>query len=117
MKRWKLAILYCALVLMVDTCPGELFARGRSFPGEVIGTIIQVDRLNKTFTIRPDGSAQILSIALGKDYKFKGAPAPREQVLRPGARLRVCYHATLFAGNIAVEIEPNPPPNPKAGSY
>ena len=88
---------------------GDVAARGRSFPIRVIGTIVGFNRTSETFTIRVEESGRILAIAVGRDCKFKrhGAPAG-EQILKPGAQVKVSYFATIFAGNIAVEIELNP---------
>ena len=86
-------------------------ARGRSFPIEVTGRVLTFDRANQTFTIRVDEPANTLTIAVGRDCKFKrnGVPA-NERILTPGARIKVSYFATIFTGNIAVEIELNSPP-------
>src|SRR6516164_4698005 len=88
---------------------GHLAARGRSFPIEVMGTIIGFNRTSQMFTIRVWEPGRTLTIAVGRDCKFKehGAPAA-EQILKPGAQVKVSYFATIFTGNIAVEIELNP---------
>ena len=86
-------------------------ARGRSFPIEVTGRVLTFDRASQTFTIRVDEPASTLTIAVGRDCKFKrnGATA-NERIIRQGARVKVSYFATIFTGNIAVEIELNPAP-------
>ena len=102
--------------LLFGVLPGHASARGRSFPIEVTGTIINVDRFKTEFTIQVDEPARVLTIAVGRDCKFKrhGAPAG-EEILTSGARARVRYFATIFTGNIAVEIESNPAPEVKTG--
>ena len=88
---------------------GDVAARGRSFPIRVIGTIVGFNRTSETFTIRVEESGRILGIAVGRDCKFKQHGAPTgEQILKPGAQVKVSYLATIFTGNIAVEIELNP---------
>jgi len=91
-------------------------SRGRSFPIEITGTIISFNRPNQMFTIQVDEPARVLTIAVGRDCKFKrhGAPAG-EEILTSGARARVRYFATIFTGNIAVEIESSPVPEVKTG--
>jgi hypothetical protein len=89
----------------------EASARGRSFPIEITGTVLSVNRISHTFTIRADEPARILTIAIGRDCKFKQNTAPTgEQIVRPGARLKVSYFATIFTGDVAVEIESLPLP-------
>ena len=93
---------------------GDVVARGRSFPIRVVGTITGFNRTSQMFTIRVDAPVRILAIAVGRDCKFKQHGAPTgEQILKPGARLKVSYFATIFTGKIAVEIESNPVPNRK----
>jgi hypothetical protein len=84
-------------------------ARGRSFPIEVTGTINSVDTASRSFTMRTDEPAKIVAIGLRWDCKFKsdGAPAGPE-ILRKSAYVKVSYFATIFTGNLAVEIEANP---------
>jgi hypothetical protein len=96
--------------------PAHASARGRSFPIEVIGTIISVDRSKAEFTIQVDEPARILTIGVGRDCKFirHGAPVG-DEILRRGARVRVNYFSTIFTGKIAVEIESNPRPLVKSG--
>ena len=97
------------LVALSTMFVGHIAARGRSFPIEVMGTILQFNRPNQTFTIRVAKTGRILSIAVGRDCKFKQHGAPvGEQILKAGARVKVSYFATIFTGNIAVEIELNP---------
>lgn len=94
--------------LLLGALPGNASARGRSFPIEVTGTIIKVDRSKAEFTIQVDEPASILTIGVGRDCKFKqkGAIAS-EQILKKGARVKVSYFSTIFTGKIAVEIESN----------
>jgi len=88
---------------------GNVAARGRSFPIRVIGTIVGFNRTSQMFTIRVWEPSRTLTIAVGRDCKFKQHGAPTgEQILKPGARLKVSYFATIFIGKIAVEIELNP---------
>jgi hypothetical protein len=86
-------------------------ARGRSFPIEVTGTVTSVDKASQTFTLQTDEPAKIVAIGLGWDCKFKrdGAPAGPD-ILRRSAYVKVSYFATIFTGNLAVEIEANPKP-------
>jgi hypothetical protein len=111
---WNTTRLVAALLL--GAFPGHASARGRSFPIEVTGTIINVDRSKTEFTIRVDEHASILTIGVGRDCKFKqnGMPAV-EQILRKGARVKVSYFATIFTGKIAVEIDSNPTSLTKSG--
>ena len=104
------------MIAASTTFVGHIAARGRSFPIKVTGTIIGFDRTNQMFTMRVDQPSRILRIAVGRDCKFKrhGAPAG-EQILKPGARVKVSYFATIFTGNIAVEIELYPVPQVKTG--
>lgn len=86
-------------------------ARGRSFPIEVTGTVTSVHKASQTFTLQTDEPAKIVAIGLGWDCKFKrdGAPAGPD-ILRRSAYVKVSYFATIFTGNLAVEIEANPKP-------
>jgi hypothetical protein len=87
----------------------NVFARGRSFPIEVTGTIINVDRTNYEFTLRVDEPARVLVIGLRRDCKFLRNGAPTKiDILKKGAYIKVSYFATIFTGNLAVEIEANP---------
>ena len=96
--------------------PGDVSARGRSFPIEATGTISKINRSNAEFTIQIDEPARILIIGIGRDCKFKQNGAPTgQQILKKGARVKVSYFATIFTGNIAVEIESNPVPEVKRG--
>jgi len=99
-------LITICVIAVSTTFVGHLAARGRSFPTQVIGTIIGFNRTSQMFTIRIDEPAHVLTITVGRDCKFKrqGAPAG-EQILKPGARVKVSYFATIFTGNIAVEIE------------
>jgi hypothetical protein len=94
----------------------NVFARGRSFPIEVTGAIISFDRVNQTFMIRIDEPAQVLTIGVGRDCKFKqNGGTANERIIRRGARVKVSYFATIFTGNIAVDIELNPSPEMATG--
>jgi hypothetical protein len=106
----------CLVAVLLGILPVHASARGRSFPIEVTGTIISVDRGKTQFTIQVDEPACVLTIAIGHDCKFEqnGAHA-EEHILRPGARMKVSYFATIFTGDIAVEIESNPVPKIKRG--
>jgi hypothetical protein len=107
----------CLIVaLLLGALPSHASARGRSFPIEVTGTIINVDRSRAEFSIQVDEPAGILTIGIGRDCKFihHGAPAGGE-ILRRGARARVKYFSTIFTGKIAAEIEANPRPLVKSG--
>jgi hypothetical protein len=106
----------CLIALLLGALPVHASARGRSFPIEVTGTILNVDRWRTEFTIQVDEPARILTIAVGRDCKFirHGAPA-QDDILRRGARVRVKYFSTIFMGKIAVQIESNPRPLVKGG--
>jgi hypothetical protein len=108
------ALLIAALLF--GAMPGHAWARGRSFPIEVTGSIIGVDRGKTEFTIQVDEPARILTIAVGRDCKFirHGVPA-QDDILKRGARVRVKYFSTIFTGKIAVQIESNPRPLIKSG--
>ena len=58
----------------------------------------------------------MLTIGLEWDCKFKrdGAPAATD-ILRKSAYLKVSYFATIFTGNLAVEVEANPSPQVISG--
>jgi hypothetical protein len=101
--------LTICLIVILTTFAGQIAARGRSFPIQVMGTIVGFNRTSQMFTIRVLEPGRTLTIAVGRDCKFKehGAPAG-EQILKPGAQAKVSYFATIFTGNIAVEIELNP---------
>jgi hypothetical protein len=107
---------FLVAALLLSTLPDDASARGRSFPIEVTGTIISVDRWKTEFTIQVDEPARILTIAVGRDCKFirNGAPAQGE-ILRRSARVRVNYFSTIFTGKIAVGIESNPRPLVQSG--
>jgi len=115
--RWFAIFSSVALVAIgFGPLATDVLARGRSFPIEVTGTIINVDRTNYEFTLRVDEPAQVLTIGVGRDCKFKqnGATA-NERIIRQGARVKVSYFATIFTGNIAVEIDANPTPEVATG--
>jgi hypothetical protein len=107
----RLTIVCVVAASLAGLFINQALARGRSFPIEVTGTIMMVDRPNQTFTIQVDEPSRILTIAVGRDCKFKqnGVPAG-EQILKKGARARLSYFSTIFTGNLAVEIEINPKP-------
>jgi hypothetical protein len=87
----------------------NVFARGRSFPIEVTGAIINVDRTNYEFALRVDEPARVLVIGLRRDCKFLTNGAPTKiDILKKGAYVKVSYFATIFTGNLAVEIEASP---------
>ena len=102
--------------LLLGPLMGHASARGRSFPIEVTGTIIKVNRSKAGFTIQVDDPASILTIGVGLDCKFKqNGTLTSEQILKKGARVKVSYFRTIFTGKIAVEIESNPTPLVKTG--
>ena len=103
----------CLIVaLLLGASPDEASARGRSFPIEVTGTIISVDRSSTEFTIQVDAPARVLTIGLRRDCRFvkNGAPA-KIDIIRKAARVKVSYFATIFTGNLAVAVEANPSPH------
>ncbi len=71
------------------------------------GTVTSVDKASQTFIVQTDEPAKIITIGLRWDCKLKrdGAPAGAD-ILKKGAYVRVSYFATIFSGNLAVEIEP-----------
>jgi hypothetical protein len=103
MIRRTAAYLVAAFLL------SHALARGRSFPIEVTGTITSMDKASQTFTMQTDEPAKIVAIGLRWDCKFKrdGARAGPD-ILRKSAYVKVSYFATIFTGNLAVEIEANP---------
>ena len=112
----RLPIVYIVAASLVVPFISEALARGRSFPIEVTGTIITFDRATHVFTIQVDEPARVLTIAIGRDCKFKRNGAiTGEQVIRARARAKVSYFATILTGNIAVEIELNPKPEIESG--
>ena len=113
---FRLTIVYLIAVSLLGISVDYAAARGRSFPIEITGSIVNFDRANQAFTIQVDEPARILTIAIGRDCKFKKYGASTaEQILRRGARVKVRYFATILTGNIAVEIELNPIPQIKRG--
>jgi hypothetical protein len=103
----RLIIVSVIAALLAGLFTNEASARGRSFPLEITGTIISFDRADHVFAIRVDEPARVLTIAVGRDCEFKkDSGAAEEQVLKRGARVKVSYFATIFTGNIAVEIDP-----------
>ena len=104
-------VIFSAAALLVALWPSEVSAQGRSFPAEIAGTIRNFDKATQTFTIQVDEPARIFSIAIGSDCQFKENGTPTgEQILRQGARVKVSYFATIFTGNIAVDVAANPVP-------
>jgi hypothetical protein len=104
------------LAIVLGPLATDVFARGRSFPIEVTGTILNVDRTNYECTMRVDEPARVLRMGPRRNCKFlkNGAPA-NIAMLRKGAYVKVSYFATIFTGNLAVEIELNPKPEIKTG--
>jgi hypothetical protein len=107
----RFAILYSVAFVGLGFGPlaTDASAKGRSFPIEVTGTIINVDWTNFEFTLRVDEPARILLIGLRRDCRFlkNGTPA-KVDILKKSAYVRVSYFATIFTGNLAVEVEANP---------
>jgi hypothetical protein len=102
----RLTIISLTAASLVALFLDQASAHRPSFPIEITGTVINFDRANQTFTIRVDEPARILTIGVGRDCKFKRNGTPTgEEILKTGARLKVSYFATIFTGNIAVEIE------------
>jgi len=98
--------------LLSGPLAGDALARGRSFPIEVTGTILEIDRWKTTFTIQVDESAQILAIAVGRECKFiQGGIPTDERILKKDAHFKVTYFSTIFTGKIAVKIESDPAPS------
>jgi hypothetical protein len=105
----RLPIVYIVAASFVVLFINEALARGRSFPIEVTGTIIAFDRATHVFTIQVDEPARVLTIAIGRDCKFKrNGAVTSEQIIKLHAHVKVSYFATIFTGNIAVEIELQP---------
>ena len=102
----RLAIICAVPVLLAVLLVNEVSARSRSYPVEVSGTVVTFDRAKQTFTIRVDDPPRVLTLSVGFECKFKcdGALAG-EQILRRGARVKVSYFATIFTGNVAVEVD------------
>jgi hypothetical protein len=102
----RLIIISVIAVLLAGLFINEALARGRSFPIEVTGTIMTFNRGDHVFAIRVEEPVRVLTIAVGRDCKFKkDGVAAEERVLKRGARVKVSYFATIFTGNIAVEID------------
>jgi hypothetical protein len=102
----RLTIVYLIAVSLLGPFISQAFARGRSFPIEVTGVIMAVNKSDHTFVIQVDHASAVLMLAVGRDCKFtqNGAPAD-ENILQKGARMRVSYFSTIFSGKVAVEIE------------
>ena len=102
----RLIIVSVIVALLAGLFTDKALTRGRSFPIEVTGTIMSFNRADHVFAIRVDEPVRVLTIAVGRDCKFKkDSVAAEEQVLKRGARVKVSYFATIFTGNIAVEID------------
>jgi hypothetical protein len=100
----RIAILLAA-ALLLGLWPSEVSADDRSFPLKIAGRIRSFDEPNQTFAIQLDESATVLTIALGEDCTFTENGAPTgEEILKQGARVQVSYFATIFTGNIAVDV-------------
>jgi hypothetical protein len=103
---------YLIATLLLGPLERDALARGRSFPIEATGTILEIDQQKTTLTIQVDEPAQMLRIAVGRDCKFiQGGIPTDEQILKKGAYVRVSYFSTIFTGKIAVKIESNPTPS------
>jgi hypothetical protein len=113
----RLPIVYIVAASLVVPFINEALARGRSFPIEVTGTILNVDRTNCECTLRVDEPARELRMGPRRDCKFlkNGAPA-KTDILKKGAYVKVSYFATIFTGNLAVQIELNPKPEIESGT-
>jgi hypothetical protein len=104
----RLTLLYSIALVALGLGPiaNDSFARGRSFPIEVTGTIVNVDWTNFEFTLRVDEPARILVSGLGRDCKFlKHGAQAKIGMLKKGAHVKVSYYATIFTGNVAVKVE------------
>ena len=101
----RFTVLYSAAFVALGLGPlaTDAFARGRSFPIEVTGTIINVNWTNLEYTLRVDEPHRVLVIGLSRDCKFlkNGAPA-KIDILKKGAHIKVSYFTTIFTGNVAV---------------
>jgi hypothetical protein len=115
--RWFTIFLSVALVANgFGPFATDVLAKGRSFPIGVTGTILNVDRTNCECTLRVDEPARVLRMGLRRDCKFLKSGAPAKMgMLRKGAYVKVSYFATIFTGNLAVEIELNPKPEIETG--
>jgi hypothetical protein len=87
------------------------FARGRSFPIEVTGTVTSVDRAITHFTMATDQPAGVLALAISRDCKFTRSGVPvTKAILKKGCNIKASYCSTIFTGKIAVEIDGAPAP-------
>jgi hypothetical protein len=113
----RVTIIYLVAASHVVLFVNGALARGRSFPIEVTGTILNVDRTNCECTLRVDEPDRVLRMGPRRDCKFlkNGAPA-KTDILKKGAYVKVSYFATIFTGNLAVEIELNPKPEIESGT-
>ncbi len=107
---------YLVAAFLFGPLLSHALARGRSFPIEVTGTVTTVDKASQTFIVETDEPTKILTIGLRWDCKFKrdGTPAGPD-ILKKSAYVRVCYFATIFTGNLAVEVETDPVPQFQSG--
>jgi hypothetical protein len=102
----RLTIVYLIAASLLGPFISQARARGRSFPIEVTGVIMSVNKTDHTFVIQVDDPAAVLILAVGRDCKFRqnGSPAD-ENILQKGARMRISYFSTIFTGKVAVQIE------------
>ncbi len=103
----KLGLLWVA-ILMATPLATVASARGRSFPIELTGTIRDFNRSTQTFILEADEPPKTLRIGLRDNCRFLGGGSSAAYILRKGAYVKVSYFATVFTGNLAVEIEANP---------
>ena len=101
-------ILISVAIFMATPFATVASARGRSFPTELTGTIRDFDRSTQTFILEADEPTRALRIGLRDDCKFLGGDSSGGGILKKGAYVKVSYFATVFTGNLAVEIEANP---------
>jgi hypothetical protein len=108
---------YLVTAFLLGPLLSHALARGRSFPIEVTGTVTSVDKASQTFRMQTDDPANILTVGVRWDCKFKrdGALAGPD-ILRKDAYVKVSYFSTLFTGKLAVEVEANPVPQLQSGT-
>jgi hypothetical protein len=112
----RLTIVCLVVTSLTGLFINQVWARGRSFPIEVTGLIRAVDRTTHTFTLEVDEPATVLSIRLRYDCKFiEHGRSEGPDILQRDAHVKVSYFATIFTGNLAVEIEANPSPQIESG--
>ena len=113
----RIAILSVA-ALLLGLWPSEVSADDRSFPLVITGTIRNFDEPTQKLTVEVDESARVLTMAVGRDCKFTENGAPTgEEILKQGARVTVSYFATIFTGNIAVDVAMNRVPEISGGIF